>query len=194
MSTSADGRWHPGIGDPNVTGWVTVAAYVAAMVMCAVCAAREPTRGRRRFVWAAFALTMAFLGVNKQLDLQTWFTEIGRDMAQAEGWYAVRQTVQALFIAALAGAGAIGLVWLLHLLRGLGSELRCAALGLLLLAVFVVARAASFHHVDRLLGIELASGVRLNALLELTGIGIVAGAAAARLLRRSAGRVRAATD
>jgi hypothetical protein len=187
VSTLADGRWHPGIGDPNVTGWVTVLAYGAAMVLGALCAAREPAGDPRRRVWAAVAMSMALLGVNKQLDLQSWFTEVGRDMAHAQGWYASRQTAQVLFIATLASVGLIGLWWLGRALRGLGSELRWVGAGLVLLTVFVVIRATSFHHVDRWLHLELAGSVRLNAVLELGGIGIIAGAAAARL-RRLGGR------
>src|SRR4051812_4569456 len=30
LVTGADGRWHPGIGDPGVVGWLTVVAYFAA--------------------------------------------------------------------------------------------------------------------------------------------------------------------
>jgi hypothetical protein len=189
MSTAADGRWHPGIGDPNLTGWVTVLAYGVAMGLCALCAVREPTGNAvgasTRRVWLAVALLMALLGVNKQLDLQTWFTEVGRDMALAQGWYAERQKVQVVFIGALAAGGLIAIVWLQRAFRRLGSEVRWVAVGLVLLTIFVVTRAASFHHVDRLLNLELAPHVRMNAVLELSGIGIVIGAAAARLNRLS---------
>lgn len=183
MTTSADGRWHPGIGDPNATGWITVVAYLAAAALCAVCATRESAADRRRIGWVALTVLMLLLGLNKQLDLQTWFTEIGRDAARAGGWYARRQTVQAAFIAALALAGVVGLGVLGYAVRGFGAELRWSTAGLLFLAVFVVVRATSFHHVDHLLGLELGGRVRLNAAIELTGIAIIAGAAAARLWR-----------
>ncbi len=194
MSTLADGRWHPGIGDPNLTGWVTVAAYAAAVLGCAVCAVREPAGDRRRFAWATLALALAFLGVSRELDLHTWLTQMGRQLARAEGWYAVRRTVQALFIVGIAGAGVAGLSSLLYLLRALGNELRWAAFGVLFLGVFGLIRATSFHDLDQLFANQVSGVLRLSALLEMTGIGIVAGAAAARLLRRIAGRVRTATD
>jgi hypothetical protein len=189
VSTAADGRWHPGIGDPNLTGWVTVLAYGVAFALCALCAAREPAGAPAaepaRRVWIAVALLMALLGVNKQLDLQTWFTEVGRDMAMAQGWYAARQKVQVLFIGVLGVAGVIAMAWLQHVLRRLGSEVRGVVAGLVVLMVFVVTRAASFHHVDRLLSLELAPHVRFNAVLELSGIGLVIGAALRRLTRLS---------
>jgi hypothetical protein len=47
--------------------------------------------------WPLFAL-----GINKQLDLQTALTELGRVLALSQGWYEQRQVVQFWFIAALA--------------------------------------------------------------------------------------------
>ena len=50
--------------------------------------------------------------------------------------------------------------------------------GLAFLLTFIVVRAVSFHHVDMFLGTRIA-GLRMNWILELTGIGLV-GAAALR--------------
>ena len=47
-----------------------------------------------------------------------------------------------------------------------------AGAGAVFLVVFVVVRAASFHHVDILLRSE-ALGLRVNALLELSGIACI---------------------
>ena len=35
-----DGHWKPGIGDPNVMGWITLAAYVVAGALCIRAAAK----------------------------------------------------------------------------------------------------------------------------------------------------------
>ena len=175
-----DGRWHPGIGDPSVIGWVTVGAYVLAGVLCAMCAARasrELSDPRQRRFWAAIAVLMLALGTNKQLDLQTWFTEVGRDMARAQGWYAIRHAVQLAFIAVLAVLGLLCQVWLYRMLRDFGAEVRLAAIGLTFLTVFVVMRAASFHHADTLLGLHVGGWLTVNGMLELGGIGCVAWAA-----------------
>ena len=48
-----------------------------------------------------------------------------------------------------------------------------AIVGTSMVLAFVVMRAASFHHVDRLLSSALL-GVRFNWVFEITGIGIVA--------------------
>ena len=125
---------------------------------------------------------MALLGFNKQLDLQTLFTQIGRYSAQMGGWYDQRQTVQFLFIIGLtcvAGMAAFTLLWIF---RKLATEIRMASAGLCILVAFIVIRAAAFHHVERFLGGDLI-GLRWNAILELGSIIIIA--AAGFLYRRS---------
>lgn len=182
--TLPDGRWSPGIGDPTAMGWVTVAAYFAAALLCGWCARRESLGARRAF-WLCAAGVLALLGVNKQLDLQSWLTQAGRDLAIAQGWYAYRQAVQAAFVVALTFGGLSCLLWLWRATRTLGEEIRCACLGLAFVALFVVVRAASFHHFDRLLRLELGA-LRINWIMELGGIACVAAAAAVRLRRAPA--------
>ena len=185
------GRWSPGLGDPTVAGWVTVFAYAAAAWFCArafrrsAYAARKvtgPNDGTR--AWALLTVGMVALGVNKQLDLQTAFTEAGRSLAMQQGWYEGRRVVQALFVVVV-GAFALALSgWLWLQARRGNTALRRALVGVVGLAAFVVIRAASFHHVDLLLGRALA-GLRLNVVLELAGIAWVAfGAASQRRLAR----------
>jgi len=179
MTTSIDGRWEPGIGDPTIIGWVTVAAYGSAMVLCYLSSRKLPPGPHRQF-WFYMTVIMALLGLNKQLDLQTWFTQTGRDLALENGWYERRRLVQVIFIAWLVLVGLVTMSWLKNWLRHLDRYARRAAVGLVLLVVFVIIRATSFHHVDRMLGLTL-EGLRVNALLELTGIGLIALAALARL-------------
>lgn len=124
---------------------------------------------------------MALLAINKQLDLQSLLTQVGRDIAVYEGWWDRRRAVQATFIAAVAIVGmlAVGLMGWLSWPLTLGRALALAGIGFLL--VFIVTRASSFHHVDIVLK-ETAFGLRWNWILELSGIGLVA-AGALRELR-----------
>jgi hypothetical protein len=162
-------------------GWLTVAAYAAAAFLAfksARAVTQEPRRDRAqralmRF-WQALALLLLALCVNKQLDLQTLFTQIGRDLALAQGWYEDRRRYQVLFIGAVAVLGLLGTVGLGFALRKVVARIWLALLGLGFLASFIVIRAASFHHVDELLH---AGPVRLNWVFELTGIGLIALAA-----------------
>lgn len=171
MTTTSDGRWHPGIGDPNATGWITVAAYAAAVLLCYLCQ-RQAQPGPHRHFWFGLMLIMAALGINKQLDLQTWLTEIGRDLALQYGWYARRRVVQVLFIVAMVLGGLVVSAWLARRLKDLDAYARRAAYGLVVLGGFVLIRAASFHHVDRLLGFSW-NHIAVNAVLELGGIGAI---------------------
>jgi hypothetical protein len=191
LSTTADGRWQPSIGDPTLMGWLTVAAYAAGALLAfqsARRAAREAALGPRdshaatltaqtktiaRF-WRALALLLLVLGINKQLDLQTLFTQLARDLALSQGWYEERRRYQVLFIAVVSVLGLLGTLGLAFALRKVARRIWLALLGIGFLVSFVLIRAASFHHVDLLLR---EGPIRLNWVFELTGIGLIALAA-----------------
>lgn len=177
--TCAFTRWSPGLGDNHLMGWLTVLVYLAAGVAslwAARALGREGLAGReRRFWWIAGGL-MLFLAVNKQLDLQSLLTMVARCHASLNGWYDVRRGVQRAFIYAVAGGGLVVLLLLALMLRGILGRVWPALAGLGVVSVFVVIRAASFHHVDGLIG-TTALGFRVNWLLELPGPLLVLGAA-----------------
>lgn len=172
MLSCALRQWSPGLGDPNVMGWLTVAVYAVAAVVTARRGVRGPfalTSGdRERAFWWLASVVLACLAVNKQLDLQSLLTEVGRCVARAQGWYEDRLTVQRWFIAGVVAAGVLGVGWLSFLLRDTLPRTGLALVGLGFVCVFVAVRAAGFHHVDTLIGTEVA-GLRLNWLLELPG-------------------------
>jgi hypothetical protein len=168
------GHWAPGIGDPTPGGWLTVMLYAVAALQCyrvARATANSPMHRERAF-WAMLALGMLALGINKQLDLQTALTEIGRLIAHHQGWYETRHAVQQRFVysvAAIAGiAGVIGA----YLVRKATGGTIVALIGGILLLGFVVMRAASFNHFDYWINIELA-GLKMNWIMEISGIAIV---------------------
>jgi hypothetical protein len=197
LTTGDDGRWHPGIGDPTAVGWITVIAYFVAAVL-SLRAYRTCMQARHALIqhdpkeahaqgllaslWLLVLVAMILLGLNKQLDLQTLFTEVMRDLFKTFDLYEQRHKFQVAFIAAiaLAGLGVIaGLSYVFwHVLgRALG-----AVIGLGVVGTFVVVRAASFHHVDLL----LRSGpLPLNIVLELGGI-LVLAVSAYRAAQRTA--------
>lgn len=121
---------------------------------------------------------MLVLGLNKQLDLQSLLTEVGRALARAEGWYGQRRVVQGWFIALILAAmcvtlmaGAVALLSRRWSSRWKGCRLALLGAGLLL--VYVAFRAVSFHHADRWLAGRIA-GARRSWILELAGIGCIA--------------------
>lgn len=170
--TCAFVQWSPGLGDNNLMGWVTVAVYLLAAIASGMVvwrlAGADPLARRERRFWIITAAIMLLLAINKQLDLQSLLTMLARCHAQLTGWYDSRRAVQEAFIFLVAASGAIALGLLALLLRGILGRVWGALLGLGFVCIFVVIRAASFHHVDALLG-GTAAGIKLNWLLELPG-------------------------
>jgi hypothetical protein len=171
-------RWQPGIGDPTFMGWFTVFAYACGVVLALVANQSDPSgeslqqRRVRKRMWLAVAFVMLCLCFNKQLDLQTLFTDIARVIAKETGWYEDRRGVQKSFILlVLGGAAAFG-GWLMWRFQGFWRSHKLLLAGLLFLLSFVAVRAVSFHHVDVFLGRRLF-GFKMNWALELTGIGLV---------------------
>lgn len=181
--------WSPGIGDPSYMGWLTVFGYFIASILC-IRAARDDAGAAN--LWWALAFVLILLGVNKQLDLQSLLTAVGRELARAGGWFDRRREIQQLFIVTVALAALILAVVIPVALKARSRHIRAAYMGFAMLAAFVCIRAASFHHVDRFLKSAIL-GVRFNWVLELGGIAVIA-LAAIRARTDVASRCPIATD
>ncbi|HEX7862421.1 MAG TPA: hypothetical protein VF773_18935 [Verrucomicrobiae bacterium] len=167
--------WRPGIGDPTVMGWITVAAYFGAAALClhqALESRRRRTTAERAIFWCILTAFLFLLGINKQLDLQTLLTLTGRNIFIELGLYEYRRVVQAIFVAAVGITGVASALLMKGLVRR-QKDLRLPLIGFVLLVVFVVVRAASFHHMDQLINFRFA-GVRMNWVLELGAIAVLA--------------------
>ena len=188
ISVIINGYWEPGLGDPTFTGWLTVAAYLIASLLCSVYALRidrvsSPHRfDGQRTLWWSLAVILLLLAINKQLDLQSWFTQVGKEMARSQGWYLQRRTFQMWFIAGGATAGLILFMLAGWAMRHVWRQQWLALFGILFLIGFIGIRATSFHHVDTMLGWHLA-GFRMNWILELGGIACIGTATIMNLYR-----------
>jgi hypothetical protein len=194
-----DITWRPGIGDPDFMGWFTVFAYFAVAVLCAATrrAVRDripqPELGRQYRVWSATTAFLVALGINKQLDVQTLFTEIGRAVLKRNGWMPIHRIIQFDFMVGFTSVAALFLVVSAWLVRKRRREYWLLMLGVTFTVVFIVLRASSFHHFDVFLGTHYL-GVKMNHALELTGIGVMGLAAWTRLrYARSRASIRPAT-
>lgn len=174
--------WTPQIGDPEITGWLTVLSYLVCLFLAVKVLHCRPA-GAARGLWLAIAGLMAFLALNKQLDLQTALIVTGRCMARAQGWYDKRQLVQLAFIAGMVLGMVIALSWTTKALRGHRRRNGLALLGLVVLCGFVLVRAVSFHHVDRLINAEFAN-IKYNFWFENAGPLLIAINALLLLRRR----------
>jgi hypothetical protein len=168
------GDWSPGIGDPSVMGWVTVAVYFFTAYRCFRLAPGRDTKlvPYESHVWWSFVVILVALGINKQLDLQTALTEIDRILAREEGWYGERRIVQAAFLGSVAAISIVGIANVVWLTRKLPIATRVAVVGGVGVVTFVVVRAASFHHVDVLIGHRLF-GLKVNWVLEIGSISMI---------------------
>ncbi len=162
--------WQPQIGDPTIAGWFTVFSYfLAAALAFRVRYGTSADNQNLRLFWQMISLLMLALGVNKQLDLQSLLTALGKYYAHRQGWYSHRQGIQVAFILLILCLGITGLVFGFRRFREILKDNRLAFTGVIFLLVFVLIRASSFHHMDRLIGTRML-GLKMNWLLELTGI------------------------
>ena len=168
------GRWSPGIGDPTVMGWLTVVLYALGAWECyrVVTTHSGSLRPGESKLWWILVYGLLALGINKQLDLQSALTEIGRIFAAQQGWYERRHNVQILFIYGIAAIAALAVFALAFLARKAPPATFVALTGSVCLLSFVVIRASSFHHVDLFINSEII-GVRMNSILEIGGICII---------------------
>jgi hypothetical protein len=167
------GEWTPGFGDPTVLGWVVTLGYVLAAAQAWRVVRRTPTQlaeaRLERLLWGFLAVAFLVLGMNKQLDLQTALTELGRGLARDEGWYEGRRAVQRLFVVGVGIVAVVGAAVLFRLSLRASRDLRLAVVGLAIVLAFIVVRAAAFHHVaGRDEGAERGGGAL--GLVELAGV------------------------
>lgn len=146
--------WHPTIGDPTFIGWLTVVAYLFTAILAGISAVNVSRNNfnqkeyrTNQLIWWLITFILLFLGINKQLDLQSWLTITGKNLALAEGWYESRRIVQGIFITTITIFVITFIIFMTWLMKNNRSNARWSLIGLSLLSCFVVIRAASFHHV-----------------------------------------------
>ena len=144
---------------------------------------RPPKPARRAAVWLALAFGAVLAAVASAVDLHERVAELGRIVARGDGWYAGRtalQTAAVLGVAALAGV----VLWIMRrLLSEQAGQFRLVVIGVVVLLAFWGIRAVSLHDVDTVMRFSVL-GVRVQWLLELTGIGLIVLAAGRRILER----------
>ncbi len=151
-------------------GWLTVAFYFIVSVLSVFVFYRQS--GRHRIFWLLLSVLLFALAINKQLDLQSGLTAVGRCVAQAQGWYAERRSFQLRFVISI-----IATSWFVALLLfwAMRRELRhiwVALAGIVLLLVFIAIRAVGFHHFDQFIGYEIGS-IRINWAFEIGGTAMI---------------------
>jgi hypothetical protein len=167
--------WQPAIGDPSAMGWVTVGAYFLTFLI----GLRLVLNSKRWFpadtclaqqrFWLIVCLLMLALGINKQLDLQSLITAMGKHYVVRDGWIEHKRYVQVRVIISILTAAALSLLFFFFRMRNLLKTNWLAIAGITCLLMFIVSRATSFHHMDTFIGTYIL-GARVNWLMELGGL------------------------
>lgn len=165
-------HWVPEIGDPTLMGWITVIIYFFVALICLKATVVSTNDKSTKKFWIFLTIFLVFLGINKQLDLQTLFTVIGKNLAIEQGWYKDRRIIQVGFIILIGLMGTIGLFYLFKKYKNTASEIKIALTGCMILFSFILIRASSFHHMDIFINFKIM-GVKMNWFLELGGLTII---------------------
>ena len=184
-------NWYQRMGDPTVAGWTITIAYFLVTLLCWRAGLKEKTinasiqQTEGHVLWFGLSILLLVLGINKQLDLQTLLTALGRDIAQANGLYESRREIQLVFVILFALFCFSSLVVLSWWVRDCWRHYLIPLLGFALLVSFVVIRAASFQHVDYLISKwRIIGPFRMKYIVELGGI-LIVGLGAVQSLHRS---------
>lgn len=153
-------------------GWLIVALYAAtalfALSMLTKASLRNSIDKRERIFWFILSLMLIALAINKQLDLQSFFTAYGRCLARLQGWYENRRTIQSGFILGVLILMPVALSITWFALRQSARRNWLCLLGIVFIFGFVAIRAAGFHYFDLLINFRLAN-IRANWVLEIIG-------------------------
>ena len=162
----------------DLADWVTVVTYLIAALLSAGAAGQAAVRcqARERRFWRITTVLLVLLGINELLDMQTLLTSVGRAHAIANNWYDQRRKVQFALVIILGVAAAFAGLVMLRVTRRSHATVRLALAGLIFIGLFVLLRAASFHHLDEVFG-RGAPEFNWGSLQEIAGILMVAGAA-----------------
>ena len=157
------------IGDPTFAGWLIFFVYLAVVYRCYLQYVKVKFGFLDHNFWLVIGLFLLLLCINKQLDLQTVFEASMKELAQSHGWYAQRKMMQVTFVALLSISLLTGLVVLRSVLAKACRQHKAVCLGVLLLCIFIVLRAAAFNHLS-FLNTRTYWGFNAHSLLELIAL------------------------
>jgi hypothetical protein len=159
-------------GDHSFFGWMTVLLYFVASMRTGYKSKLTIRNKESCYFWLSLTALLVFFGLNKQLDLQSDLTDWLRTLSKAHGWYDQRRGVQLLFISVMGLAIPILLISLRLFLYHSWQHYKITWVGIVLLSIFVMVRAASFHHVD-LIFYQTIGSIRYYQLLEMLAISLI---------------------
>ncbi len=160
------------VGDPTFAGWLIFCAYLAVVYRCYLQYIKAKTEFLDHHFWLVIGVFLLLLCINKQLDFQTVFEASMKDLAQSHGWYAQRRMMQTVFIAILSVSLLTVLIVLRSVLAKACRQHKAVCLGVFMLCLFVVWRAAAFNHLS-FLNTQTYWGFNASSLLELSALCVI---------------------
>ena len=167
------------LSDPTLGGWLIELLYLIVSFSCWRSSRKtvlnSASASYERHVWQAIAVLFFALCISRHFDLQTALTETGRRIAFLEGWYDQHRRVQLAIVALIAISFIVAEVSLLIWSRNvsLSTSATLAIMGATFVVTYLMIRSISFHSVDQIIGKQIISGLRVNWMLQLGGIGVV---------------------
>jgi len=129
--------------DHSFYGWMTVLVYFLTSLRAGYKAKLAWIKKEHVIFWGGLTLLLVALGINKQLDLQSSLTEILRDLAKEHGWYEQRRMVQMFFVALMGLCVPLMFIMLRVAFLQSWKRFKTIWIGIVLLFIFIVIRAAS---------------------------------------------------
>ncbi len=180
-------NWQPHIGDPGIIGWVITILYIFFSGMCVLSGLKERSNLQRlsfpELFWYFLALTLLFLGLNKQIDLQSLFIEMGRQVARQYGFYEQRREIQRFFVILFFFFSVAPMLFMLKILLHDIRKYYLVFMGMLIIVLFVLIRASSMSHIYIVPDVYRAVGaVKMKYAMEFCGLCVI-GAGVLNFLR-----------
>jgi hypothetical protein len=161
--------WHLQFNDNTPGGWLATLLYGVVILFCWNAFSHRKTAERQHAglsqqFWLSFSSAVTALGINKQLDFQTFLFQTERLMFRRAGMFGYHQSFEwAVGIMTIAaGAMVAAFLWMIE--RPAGSKERLVIFAALALLAFAVLRFASFND----LPIPLLSRHSPSLLVEIT--------------------------
>jgi hypothetical protein len=120
------------VGDPSLAGWLIFATYLLLVCRFVWKARTSHQQGGSYKLWLLLAAFFLLLGINKQLDLQTWLMQSLKALSIQHGWYAQRRSLQIAFVVALGTAMLLAIISLRIFLLSIWHRYKLIWLGMLL--------------------------------------------------------------
>ncbi|MBC7787463.1 MAG: hypothetical protein H7Z18_08535 [Methylophilaceae bacterium] len=148
FSATTNQPWHPGIGDPDAFGWITVLSYLIAVIKVFNQLLIHKKQGDKIVFWVLLTLFLGFLGFNKQLDLQTLLRQTVVSDLMIHHFYVYRRYIQISLMLLMALTIMIVLIKSREHFVEYWQQYKLICIGVTLLFLFIFTRALTFQFHD----------------------------------------------